>query len=472
MAVPAPAAHRSPFSSTPASRRSAWDSRKPRRGRSSPWSICSRGRSAKGTPGDGAAAGVLLSGPPPARRPAGGSPSNETPDPLPDRRIKAAGYPIHGDLSAARSMPAAQAWLEDETSKDVPAWVSTPTRPANERLRPLAAVNTPLPLRPRGAPAGNAAHVVHVQAAAGNADWCAHVELSLPVSPSEVHIQADTSGQPRGSMSPARRLASRRSASIRRGRRPAWRMRRTWPATSTTRRTSMFTRSDPTCPAYRKPEVRPRSGLSVVRIGGVEVNSTDAIRLDDGLGAQSQPRAQPDLEGGRVRGGAAHLARLALGNRHADRTGGARRAAGDPVPGSRTRPNVPLYFGREVGSPGGGSAEGRPAAGFAVTAGFFPGAASDEGQGDSGGRGGTHCGGLLASRRLRRAAGARAATTRSSSYPRSRWRPLRSTRPRSAPLWAKANHGRGRGDSRPPTRIATGRTWRGRCSTASTGCAG
>lgn len=60
-------------------------------------------------------------------------PGNEVPDPLPQAEDKLAGYPITAIFPPSARVADVRGWLEDEAGRDVPVWLSSPARPANER---------------------------------------------------------------------------------------------------------------------------------------------------------------------------------------------------------------------------------------------------------------------------------------------------------------------------------------------------
>jgi uncharacterized protein YkwD len=61
-------------------------------------------------------------------------PGNEVPDPLPMSADKLAGYPITVIFPPSARVHDARGWLEDEAGQDVPVWLSSPARPANDRF--------------------------------------------------------------------------------------------------------------------------------------------------------------------------------------------------------------------------------------------------------------------------------------------------------------------------------------------------
>jgi uncharacterized protein YkwD len=112
-------------------------------------------------------------------------PGNEVPDPLPLAKIKLAGYPITATFFPAQApVPASQAWLEDETGKDVPVWFSSPTQPANPSH--MRNQQNTVCLIARSVLRPGMRYVVHVQANAAGGDWSRAWSFTT-VSPAEVH---------------------------------------------------------------------------------------------------------------------------------------------------------------------------------------------------------------------------------------------------------------------------------------------
>ncbi len=126
------------------------------------------GRTARGVPGKGAAQAVLFPVHQQTETPLT-FPGNEVPDPLPAATDKLAGYPITATFPAQTRVTVARARLEDEDGQEVPIWFSSPEKPANDR-HPRTQQNSLClfarqPLRP------GMRYLVRLQARAGNQDW-------------------------------------------------------------------------------------------------------------------------------------------------------------------------------------------------------------------------------------------------------------------------------------------------------------
>jgi uncharacterized protein YkwD len=139
--------------------------------------------SSRRTPGTGALRGIIY----PAHRQKDVPlffPGNEVPDPLPKIKVKLAGYPVTVVFPPRAPVPASQAWLEDETGKDVPVWFSSPTQPANDRFtrnqQNTVCLFARAVLRP------GTRYVVHVQANAAGQEWSRAWSFTT-VGPAEVH---------------------------------------------------------------------------------------------------------------------------------------------------------------------------------------------------------------------------------------------------------------------------------------------
>ncbi len=110
-------------------------------------------------------------------------PGNEVPDPLPLAKNRLAGYPITVTFSPRARIPSSQAWLEDESGREIPVWFSSPTQPANEKYARTQG-NT-LCLFARDALRPGTRYVVHVQASIGKEEW-ARAWSFTTIAPAEV----------------------------------------------------------------------------------------------------------------------------------------------------------------------------------------------------------------------------------------------------------------------------------------------
>jgi uncharacterized protein YkwD len=96
-------------------------------------------------------------------------PGNEIPDPLPDAPDKLGGYPVTLTFPPGVAVAGARASLEDEYGQEVPAWFSSPARPANEKFA-ANQLNT-VCLIPRHPLRAGTRYVARAEARVGDRDW-------------------------------------------------------------------------------------------------------------------------------------------------------------------------------------------------------------------------------------------------------------------------------------------------------------
>lgn len=96
-------------------------------------------------------------------------PGNEVPDPLPQARNKLGGFPITVSFPSDRTVTSARATLENEYGQEVPVWLSSPARPANEAY-PRHQGNT-IGLIPRSPLRPGTRYVVQIEAEVGGKEW-------------------------------------------------------------------------------------------------------------------------------------------------------------------------------------------------------------------------------------------------------------------------------------------------------------
>lgn len=96
-------------------------------------------------------------------------PGNEVPDPIPDSKTKLAGNPITATFPARTKIRNASGKLLDAAGKEVPAWFSSPERPANAAFR--AHQGTSLCLIAQAPLAYGAAYKVEMEAEVDGRRW-------------------------------------------------------------------------------------------------------------------------------------------------------------------------------------------------------------------------------------------------------------------------------------------------------------
>jgi uncharacterized protein YkwD len=299
-------------------------------------------------------------------------PGNEVPDPLPHAKNKVAGYPVTATFPARAAVPSVEAWLEDETGGETPVWLSTPTRPANEAFA-RAQQNTVClfarePLRPR------TRYVVLIQAEGVSSgggkrggDW-SRVWSFTTASASEVNrkpygraVERLNFFRKAAGLGPVHLDLERSRACLAHARYLARHLDRT-PSVRPNEEL-------PDLPGFTE-EGQSVAKRSAVRIGG----GTGPVDAVDWLMASVLNRhlvLNPTMASLGL-GAALHAPRGWVWVVHL----AAQRSSGDgPLatvyPGDG-QTNVPLYLGRELGELVAGQPK-EAAAGFAVTANFFPG---------------------------------------------------------------------------------------------------
>ena len=96
-------------------------------------------------------------------------PGSETPDPIPEARGQPAGYPITVTFPPGSRVRRAAGKLTDAGGKEVPAWFSSPEKPANPDFRDEQ--GTSLCLIPREVLLPHTAYTVTMSAHVGDQDW-------------------------------------------------------------------------------------------------------------------------------------------------------------------------------------------------------------------------------------------------------------------------------------------------------------
>jgi uncharacterized protein YkwD len=320
-------------------------------------------RGAKGTPGTGAARAVLY----PAHRQQEVPlefPGSEVPDPLPNAKNEPAGYPITATFPPSTKVPTAEAWLENEAGEEVAAWLSSPARPANERFTRSQRGTVCLFSRKLLEPGTR--YVVYVQATAAGEDW-SRVWSFTTVGPAEVRRRRYERAVAR--LNDFRRAAGLDPVDLDEKRSKACLAHADYLARNLDRAPGLRPEEElPDLPGYTR-EGSEIARASAPRIGG-RAGPVDAI---DWMMASILNRhlvLNPTAKTAAL-GAALHAPRgwiWVLSLPPLRREGDGPQAILYPGPGQK---DVPLFFGREIGSLVPGESKGT-VAGFAVTAGFFP----------------------------------------------------------------------------------------------------
>jgi uncharacterized protein YkwD len=320
-------------------------------------------RGAKGVPGGGDVRAVLY----PAHRQQGVPlefPGNEVPDPLPDAKTEPAGYPITGTFPPTVKVPTAEAWLESEAGEEVPVWLSSPSRPANEKFarsqRGTVCLFSRKVLQP------GTRYVVSLQATAAGEEW-SRVWSFTTVGPAEVRRRRYERAVER--LNFFRRASGLDPVALDEERSKACLAHAAYLARNLDRVPNLRPEEErPDLPGYTL-EGSDMARTSAPRIGGRD-GPVDAI---DWMMASIlnrhlvlNPTARTVALGSALHSPRGTIWVLSLPP--------LRREGDGPIatlyPGPEQK-DVPLYFGREIASLVPGQPKGT-VAGFAVTANFFP----------------------------------------------------------------------------------------------------